>query len=84
MHFRRGELDEAERLCAEALELVSDSESRVSRLWLGPLYIEVLLAAGKREEAAAHHARYSAFVAQCQSPRFSREATRLGALLQQG
>src|SRR6185295_127792 len=44
VRLARGEADEAERLCAEALELVSSTESRVSRLWLGPLYIESLSA----------------------------------------
>jgi tetratricopeptide (TPR) repeat protein len=56
VHLRRGELDEAERLCSEALELVSDTESRVSRLWLGPLYIEVVLAVMESLEAAARDA----------------------------
>jgi tetratricopeptide (TPR) repeat protein len=91
VRFRRGEFDEAERLCAAASELVSGTESRVSRLWLGPLYIEVLLAAARRAEeegkhdtaaakrslAAEHLARYQELVADCQSPRFTREAARL-------
>ena len=95
VRFRRGEFDEAERLCAEASELVSETESRLSRLWLGPLYIETLLAAGSRAEAegkpdeaaakrglaAEHFARYQELVADCQSPRFSREATRLANLV---
>ncbi|MEK6280717.1 MAG: protein kinase [Acidobacteriota bacterium] len=97
VHFRRGELDEAERLCSEARALVSDTESKVSRLWFGPLYIEVLLAISKRAEAAGnseeaaakraeahdHLTRYSKLVAGCQSPRFSREAERLTARLGQ-
>ncbi len=91
VRFRRGEFDEAQRVCAAASELVSGTESRVSRLWLGPLYIEVLLAAGLRAEAegkpdeaaanrglaAEHLGRYQELVADCQSPRFSREAARL-------
>jgi hypothetical protein len=95
VRFRRGEFDEAERLCAEASELVSETESRLSRLWLGPLYIETLLAAGlravaegkpdeaaaKRGLAAGHLARYQELVADCQSPRFTREAARLADLL---
>ncbi|MDQ5844739.1 MAG: hypothetical protein M3539_05530, partial [Acidobacteriota bacterium] len=95
VHFRRGELDEAERLCAESLELISATESRVSRLWLGPLYIQLLLAiseqasaagdaekaATKRAEAANHLERYTKLVASCQSPRFSREVERLSKLL---
>jgi ATP/maltotriose-dependent transcriptional regulator MalT len=81
VHLRRNELDEAERLCEEATELVSPTESRVSRLWLGPLYIEVLLAQGKRDEAAAKLVEYQALVADCQSPRFTAEAIRLASLL---
>jgi hypothetical protein len=46
-------------------------------LCLGPLYIEVLLAAHKRDEAAAKLTDYQALVADCQSPRFTAEATRL-------
>ena len=79
VHFRRNELEEAERLCRQADELVSPTESRVSQLSLGPLYIEVLLAAQKRDEAAAKLAEYQALVAECQSPRFSAEATRLAS-----
>ena len=91
VHFRRGEFDEAERLCASASELVSGTESRLSRLWLGPLFIEALLAAGlraeaegKADEAAAKRglaaeqlANYQELVADCQSPRFTREAERI-------
>jgi hypothetical protein len=91
VRFRRGEFDEAERLCAAASELVSGTESRLSRLLLGPLYIETLLAAGLRAEAegkpdeaaakrglaAEHLANYKEIVADCQSPRFTSEAARL-------
>ena len=109
VRFRRGEIAEAEGLCTEALELVSETESRVSRLWLGPLYVEVFLAAAKRTEVAAqeaaaagnsaeakekdtesgakrakareHLVSYQELVAACQSPRFTREASRLTTLL---
>ena len=80
VRFHRNELEEAERLCRQADELVSPTESRVSRLSLGPLFIEVLLAAQKRDEAAAKLIDYQALVAECQSPRFTNEATRLKAL----
>lgn len=90
-----GEAEEAERLCAEALELVSASESRVSRLWLGPIYIESLVAGeqsaaaagdteranAKRARAAEHLACYQELVAGCQSPLFKGEANRMAALL---
>src|SRR5262245_23735426 len=95
VRFRRGEFDEAERLCASASELVSGTESRLSRLWLGPLFIEALLAAGLRAEAegapdeaaakrglaAEHLATYQELVAECQCPRFTREAARLADLI---
>jgi tetratricopeptide (TPR) repeat protein len=95
VRLARGEADEAERLCAEALELVSSSESRVSRLWLGPIYIESLIAAeqsalaegdpekanAKRARAAAHLTVYQELVAECQSPLFKAEAARLADLL---
>jgi tetratricopeptide (TPR) repeat protein len=91
VHFRRGELDEAERLCAAASELLSGTDSRLCRMWLGALYIEVLLAAASRAEgkgkvdvAAAKRglaskllASYQELVADCQSPRFCSEAARL-------
>ncbi len=80
VHFRRNELTDAERFCEAAEELVSPTESRVSRLWLGPLHIQVLLAMGKRDEAAKKLAAYKELVADCQSPRFAAEASRLSGL----
>jgi tetratricopeptide (TPR) repeat protein len=77
VHLRRGELKEAERICEAELELVKGTESRISRLWLGPVYIETLLALGKHERAAEHLAGYRELVAACQTPRFTREAERL-------
>lgn len=95
VQLARGEAEEAERLCVEALELVSSTESRVSRLWLGPIYIESLLAVGqeaaangdsekadaKRARAAEHLTVYQELVAECQSPMFKAEALRLADLL---
>lgn len=81
VHFRRNELDEAQRICNEAEEFLAPTESRLSRLWLGPLHIEVLLAAQKRDEAKKKLADYQALVADCQSPRFIAEASRLAALV---
>ena len=77
----RTELDEAERLCAEASDLVLPTESRVSQLWLGPVYMDVLLAQGKRSEVAEKLAAYQNLVADCQSPRFMAEAARLAGIL---
>ena len=81
VRFRRAEIDEAEQLCRQAEELISPTESRVSRLWLGPLYIEVLLAAQKVNEAETKLADYQQLVAECQTPRFTSEATRLAQML---
>ena len=81
VHRLRNELDEAERICRQADELVSRTESRVSRLWLGPLHMDVLLAQGKRDEARAKLPAYESLVAECQSSRFTAEAARLKSLL---
>ena len=88
VHVHRGELDEAQQMCKAAAKLIAPTESRVSRLWLGPLYMDVLIANAERlekkrkpEEAAATlaHAReylfeYQQLVSECQSPRFKKEA----------
>jgi tetratricopeptide (TPR) repeat protein len=84
VRMRRAEIDEAEQLCREADELISPTESRVSRLWLGPLYIEVLLAGQKRDEAVRRLADYQQLVAACQSPRFTSEAARLATHVNRG
>ena len=81
VYLRRNEFDEAERICQQADELVSPTESRVSRLWLGPLHMDVLLAQGKRDEAREKLIAYEALVAECQSPRFTSEAARLRSVL---
>ena len=95
VHFLRGELDEAERVCAAASAFVSKTESRVCQLWLGPLYMDVLMAAAKHAEseerledaeakrrlAQALLVGYQELVNECQSPRFTREAERLAATL---
>jgi tetratricopeptide (TPR) repeat protein len=80
VRFRRDELVEAEQVCREADALVSPTDSRVSQLWLGPLYIEVLRACGKKVEAAERLAAYRLLVAQCQSARFTAEVSRLTGL----
>jgi tetratricopeptide (TPR) repeat protein len=80
VHRRRGELVEAVEVCRKADEFVSPTDSRVSQLWLGPLYIEVLLALGKKDEARQRLSAYQLLVAQCQSPRFTSEANRLTGL----
>ena len=81
VRFRRNEFEKAEKVCAEAEALVSPTESRISRLWLGPLYIEVLLAQGRREKAREKLIAYEAVVAECQSSRFTAEAGRLKSIL---
>ena len=80
VRFRRDELEEAEAVCREADAFVSPTDSRVSQLWLGPLYIDVLMARGKKVEAAERLARYKLLVAECQSARFTAEVSRLTRL----
>ena len=77
----RNEFEEAEKICLEAEALVAPTESRISRLWLGPLHMDVLLAQGKRDEARDKLSAYEALVAECQSPRFTAEAGRLRTVL---
>jgi hypothetical protein len=77
----QSELNEAERLCVLASDLVEPTESRVSRLWLGPLFVRVLLAKNKRGEAAKKLATYQILVSECQSPRFSKEAEQLAEIV---
>jgi len=80
VRFRRDEFAEAEAVCRDADALVSPTDSRVSQLWLGPLYIDVLMALDKKEEAAERLERYKVLVAQCQSARFRAEVSRLTGL----
>jgi hypothetical protein len=89
------ELSEGERLCKMADELVARTESRVSQLWLGPLYVDVLLEQRKRakaenddalaeqrlSEAKQRLGAYQELVLHCQSPRFNAEAQRLASSL---
>jgi tetratricopeptide (TPR) repeat protein len=81
--FNQIELDEAERSCEAALELVTPTESRLPRLWLGPLHVRVLLAQGKRDDAKRILNEYQAVVKKCQTPFFAEEAANLSTLLLQ-
>jgi tetratricopeptide (TPR) repeat protein len=95
VRFRRGELEDAENECAAGMELLAPTESRVGRLWLMPLYIEVLLARrskaleeGRTEEAAAKlesavrlSEELKELVGVCQAPRYTRESERLAAIV---
>jgi tetratricopeptide (TPR) repeat protein len=90
VRFRRGELAEAEAVCAAIAAIIAPTESRVSRLWLGPLYVDILMASArelqeqqpKEAEAKLALARdllapYQKLVAECHSPRFQAEAVRM-------
>ena len=88
VHFHRaqsgmygGALDEAEGVCRQAEALIESTESRVSRLWLGPLFIEVLVGQNKRDEARERLTGYEVLVGECQAPRFVTEVARLKDLL---
>jgi tetratricopeptide (TPR) repeat protein len=80
VRFRRDEHEEAEEVCRAADALISPTDSRVSQLWLGPLYIDVLRALSKKEEAVERLEAYRLLVAQCQSARFTAEVSRLTGL----
>jgi len=91
VHIYRGEWDKAEETCAVAGDLLAPTESRVSQLWLGPTYIDVVLEnaarlekQGKHEDAAVKRTfarelltAYQQLVSECQSPRFTKEAQEL-------
>ena len=88
VHYQRAlsgayenELEEAERVCKQAEELVGPTESHVSKLWLGPLYIDVLVSLNKRDEARERLIAYQKLVNCCQTPRFAAEAERLARLV---
>jgi tetratricopeptide (TPR) repeat protein len=81
VHFRKGDYAQTLRLCDEIFELLGDSTSRVSRLWVGPLHIEALFVSGKTEQAARRLREYEALVSDCQSPRCELEVERLKKLL---
>jgi tetratricopeptide (TPR) repeat protein len=87
--FGDEELDEAERACAMADELLAPTESRICGLWLGPIYCEVLLAQAEKhannekwEEARQRLGAYKELVAKCESPRFVAEAERLETIIE--
>jgi tetratricopeptide (TPR) repeat protein len=87
VHYQRaqsgiaGALDEADRVCREADALIEPTESRVSRLWLAPVLIEVLAAQNKHDEAREKLNAFETLVAECQAPRFISEVARLKTLL---
>jgi eukaryotic-like serine/threonine-protein kinase len=82
VRFRRGDVNEALRLCEEVLALTEGSEPRVSRLMLGPLHVDALLAAGRVDDARLRFRDYEALAAKCQSSLAERELARLRADLQ--
>ena len=53
----------------------------MSRLWIGPLHIEALLAAGRLDEARERLAVYAKMVGECQTAHFDREVVRLEAMV---
>jgi len=75
--WKRGELTQALQACEEVIELTSRTESRVARLWLGPIHVEVLLALGQSGEAAVVLDTYAEMVDVCQSKQHTDAVTRL-------
>lgn len=51
--LREGELDEAEKLSVESVDLMADQESGVVKVWTGVIRAATLEARGRREEALA-------------------------------
>ena len=76
----RGRTEDGIRQFEDVLEITAGTDAKVSRLWAGPPHVEALLAVGRRDEARALFDGYAALVAECQSPRFSRESDRLHGL----
>jgi hypothetical protein len=76
-----GRPQEGIRQFEEVLQLIADTDARVSRLWAGPHHIRALLAVGRGDEARAGFEAYAAMVAECQSPLFTQEAAKLRELL---
>jgi hypothetical protein len=81
VRFKRGELNEASALCDQVLELTAGKETRASKLWLGPLHVQILVAAGQLEAAGDCLRVYDALVRECQSPYFVGEVARLKSLV---
>jgi hypothetical protein len=52
----RNEMDEAEATCRAATNLIASTESRVSKLWLGPTYIDIVLENAARLEKQGNQA----------------------------
>jgi serine/threonine protein kinase/tetratricopeptide (TPR) repeat protein len=82
VQFRRGELNEVVALSERIFELTANTDARVSRLWVGPLYIEALVVLGRNEEARERLAAYKEMVAECQAPQFSEKEKRIESLIQ--
>lgn len=75
-----GRHQEAVARFEEVLELTAPTDARISRLWTGPPHVEALLALGRREEARSRFDVYATLVAECQSPWFTKESSRLAKL----
>jgi len=80
-HYQRGEFDQALVLANESVALAEGKESKSAALYLGPLHVEILVAAGRLEEARDRSEAYADLVAGCQSPFFAAEAERIRELV---
>ena len=56
-------------------------ESKSAPLYLGPLHVEILVAAGRLDEARDRSKAYAELVADCQSPFFAAESERIRELV---
>jgi tetratricopeptide (TPR) repeat protein len=82
IRIRQGRLDEALQLIDQTLAMLATSEAKGTRLWIGPVHVETLLALGRRDEAREVLGVYAGVVAECQSPYFTREVVRLRGLVE--
>lgn len=76
-HFARGEFDQALVLANESDALNEGKESIAASLYIGPLHVEILVAAGRLDEARNQAEVFADLAAGCQSPFYVSEAERV-------
>ena len=81
VHFKRGEFSESLVRIEDAMQMTEDSEGRATRIWMGPVHVETLLALDRKDEARKQFDAYAALIAEVQSPYFASEVKRLRELV---
>lgn len=91
IYFHLGDAEQAEKLGAEAMDLVAPTNTRMMRLWFIPVYLDAVLhnagvghQNGKTDQSVIKLSlarrvidEYEKLVEQCQAPRFIAEVKRL-------